>query len=95
MSILMSHQLNSPNKSLDIANITVPSVHKDENRKRQSKRDEAIRRKLENGLSKKLSSNIRKKPSYNRRKCRPGTVLTLNPVSYTHLDVYKRQGNHL
>lgn len=75
----MSHQLDSPNKSLDIANITVPSVHKDENRKRQSKRDEAIRRKLENGLSKKLSSNIRKKPSYNRRKCRPGTVLTLNP----------------
>ncbi|CAK7901705.1 hypothetical protein CAAN1_06S05336 [[Candida] anglica] len=47
-----------------------------ESRKRQSKRDDAIRRKIENDLSKKKRSSTR---TNRNKKGAPGTVLSLNP----------------
>lgn len=48
-----------------------------ESRKRQSKRDDAIRRKIEHDLSKKKRGSTRLNRS---RKAAPGTVLSLNPL---------------
>lgn len=47
-----------------------------ESRRRQSKRDDAIRRKIENDLNKKKRASTR---STRNRRAAPGTVLSLNP----------------
>jgi CBS domain-containing protein len=50
-----------------------------ESRKRQSKRDEAIRRKVENDLSKKRFGQKSSNSASRRRNHQPGTVLSLKP----------------
>lgn len=61
-----------------------------ESRKRQSKRDEAIRRKIENDLSKKKKNGSR---TTKHKKAAPGTVLSLRPsepiICKTNTTVYE------
>jgi len=51
-----------------------------DSRKRQSKRDEAIRRRIENDLSKKRNSKISQNSKRRSKNYQPGTVLSLRPT---------------
>ncbi|KAK6455459.1 CBS domain-containing protein [Scheffersomyces xylosifermentans] len=64
------------NSSVSGSSATAVDIQVSESRKRQSKRDDAIRRKIENDLSKKKRSGTRTSRS---KKAIPGTVLSLRP----------------
>ncbi|KAI5967580.1 hypothetical protein CANMA_003014 [Candida margitis] len=72
---MQSHNL-SPQKSSPSLNTTSTNYHQSDLRKRQSKRDEAIRRRIEHDLSKKKKNGSR---ITRHKKAIPGTVLSLKP----------------
>lgn len=80
--------LRTPKKSTSNASSALSSTpihnnHGDssllESRKRQSKRDEAIRRRVENDLSKKRNGKLTSNGKRRSRNYQPGTVLSLKP----------------
>lgn len=77
--------LRTPKKSSNVSSglSSTPIADKSnltlESRKRQSKRDEAIRRKVENDLSKKRFGQKSSSNSSRRKNHQPGTVLSLRP----------------
>ncbi|KAI5949022.1 hypothetical protein KGF57_004984 [Candida theae] len=70
-----SHTL-SPQKSSPSLTTTSTNYHQSDLRKRQSKRDEAIRRRIEHDLSKKKKNGSK---VTRHKKAIPGTVLSLKP----------------
>lgn len=75
MFTMQSHNL-SPQKSSPSLTTTSSNYHQLDLRKRQSKRDEAIRRRIEHDLSKKKKNGSR---ITRYKKAIPGTVLSLKP----------------
>lgn len=75
MFTMLSHNL-SPQKSSPSLTTTSTNYHQLDLRKRQSKRDEAIRRRIEHDLSKKKKNGSR---ITRHKKAIPGTVLSLKP----------------
>ncbi|CAH2352423.1 putative meiotically up-regulated gene 70 protein [[Candida] railenensis] len=67
---------NKPSSTASGSSNPISDTQISESRKRQSKRDDAIRRKIENDLSKKKKSSTRTNRS---KKGAPGTVLYLKP----------------
>ncbi|ONH69470.1 Meiotically up-regulated gene 70 protein [Cyberlindnera fabianii] len=82
----MSAALRTPKKATSASGSAISSTpHHDldstilESRKRQSKRDEAIRRRVENDLSKKRLGKSSANPKRRSKHSQPGTVLSLKP----------------
>ncbi|KAL6234687.1 hypothetical protein BDW75DRAFT_211719 [Aspergillus navahoensis] len=74
-STITSHNPHTPSSDIGSSTMSAASTRQRQN---QSKRDEAIRRKLEADLNKKRSTPAR---AHRTRKAPPGTVLALKPSS--------------
>lgn len=72
----MSRQQKTSSTASEVSNSSHPDPGISDFRRRQSKRDDAIRRKIENDLSKKRRRNVK---TVKHRKGTPGTVLSLKP----------------